>query len=227
MDVLLDGLLDKEGGEEAERDEALAVAVEELDGVDDLVARDVDADDAEVVGEAVADKDAAAVDEVAQLEVDVLERHEAPRRRRGVEVARRDAREAREVVDDGLGDEHVVVDERAPRGLALPKHARHARDAAVRGRRLRARAARAARARRGVRAVELAHGPARAQRHKLRVDRDRLAALRQLRLALERDPPHPALLVQQERAQEQRAVRLLVRLRIIRIASHIVLSTLL
>ena len=224
MDVLLDGLLDKEGGEEAERDEALAVAVEELDGVDDLVARDVDADDAEVVGEAVTDKDAAAVDEVAQLEVDVLERHEAPRRRRGVEVARRDAREAREVVDDGLGDEHVVVDERAPRGLALPKHARHARDAAVRGRRLRARAARA---RRGVRAVELAHGPARAQRHKLRVDRDRLAALRQLRLALERDPPHPALLVQQERAQEQRAVRLLVRLRIIRIGSHIVLSTLL
>lgn len=60
-------------------------------GVDDLGGRDVDADDAEVVGEAVADKDAAAVDEVAQLEVDVLERHEAARRRGGVEVARRDA----------------------------------------------------------------------------------------------------------------------------------------
>ena len=83
----------------------------------------------------MADDDAAAVDEVAELHVGLRAVEEAVARRGGLEVLRRDAREARRVVDDALRGQHVVVEDdllvEPHRGEArerLPAHGRrHAR----------------------------------------------------------------------------------------------------
>ncbi|KAH9402743.1 hypothetical protein TYRP_015495 [Tyrophagus putrescentiae] len=61
-------------GEEAQGDHALRVGrLKEKDGVDHLLRRDDEVDDAKVVAEAVADKDDAVVDEEAQLLVGGLQ----------------------------------------------------------------------------------------------------------------------------------------------------------
>lgn len=98
-------------GQEAEGEEAAVFfAVEQFHRVDDLAVRDVDVDGSEVGGEAVADEDAATVEEEPEFLVHHLERFERVLRPSRVEVTGRQARVSRDVVDDGLVDGDVIVE---------------------------------------------------------------------------------------------------------------------
>ncbi len=89
----LDLLVQEVPGEEAQGEAAFfVVRAEELDGVDDLGGGDVDVDGAEVGGEAVADEDAAEVEEEPEFFVGDLEGEEGVRGAVGVEVPGVEAR---------------------------------------------------------------------------------------------------------------------------------------
>lgn len=80
----------------------------------------MDVNSAQILGEAVANKDDTQVQKQPELLVGGLEGDEAASRgvrgSGGVQIARGDAGKGGEVVDDGLGDVDVVVDERGQVG---------------------------------------------------------------------------------------------------------------
>lgn len=109
----LDLLLKEVPGEEAQRETALGAQTmaEQVDRVDDLGAGDVDVDGAEVLGQAVADEHDAQVEQEPEFLVRDFEADQVVAARAAVEVAGRNPGVGGQVVDDGLGDGDVVVDE--------------------------------------------------------------------------------------------------------------------
>ena len=80
MRLLLNILLQQVPSQKAQAEFALTgTDVEKVDGIDDLGFGDVDIDDAEVLGETVADEDDAEVEEQPELLVGDFERHEVVR----------------------------------------------------------------------------------------------------------------------------------------------------
>lgn len=129
----LDANAEEVPGEEAQRDHALVWQVEQVHGVDHLVGGHDDVDDAEnktkcitfgaplcdarnslpeVVLQAVPDKDDAHIGQIAQLLVAVLQCGQVLLAEIRVQVARLDARELGQIVDDLLLRGDVVIDER-------------------------------------------------------------------------------------------------------------------
>ena len=96
--------------------------MKEVDSVDDLIGRDDQVDDTEVILQAVADKSDSVVDQKAQLQVRRLERRQVFRRRRHVQITRLDARELGQVVHYLILRGDVVVDERQAFHAPLPTH---------------------------------------------------------------------------------------------------------
>ena len=98
-----------------------------MGGVEHLLRRHSHVDHLEVLLEAVPNKDAASVDQLAQLEVGRLHSGDVVRRDGRVEVPRPQPREARQVVDHRLRLGDVRVDESLAVVRPLAAHARHAR----------------------------------------------------------------------------------------------------
>lgn len=84
---------------------------EQIDGVNDLRLRDMDVDGAEILRQTVAHEDDAEVEQDPEFLVGGLEGDEVMLADAAVEVAWRNARVGRQVVDYGLVDGDVVVDE--------------------------------------------------------------------------------------------------------------------
>uniref|UniRef100_A0A182IMQ3 Uncharacterized protein n=1 Tax=Anopheles atroparvus TaxID=41427 RepID=A0A182IMQ3_ANOAO len=118
-------------GEKAQRHHAMVRQVEQVHRIDDLLRRHDDVDHAEVVLEAVPNERDAAVDEIAQLLVRVLQRRQPLAAEVRVQVARFDAGEFGQIVDHLLLRRDVVVHERDTLVRALPANARDPGDAHV------------------------------------------------------------------------------------------------
>ena len=121
-------------GQEPEAKPALARPNEEqVYRVDDLRAGDVDGDGAEVLCQAVADKDDAQVQQQPELLVGDFEADEGVARAAAVEITGRDARKGRQVVHHRLRNGNVVVDKGLACVLAGPAQDADARKAEPRG----------------------------------------------------------------------------------------------
>lgn len=112
MLILLNILFEQIPRQEPQRQFPLAgTNVKKIDRIQDLRFRDMDIDGAEILEEAVPDEDDAHVEQEPEFLVGDFERDERVGRARGVEVAGVHAGPFGEVVDDGLGDGDVVIDE--------------------------------------------------------------------------------------------------------------------
>lgn len=96
--------------------------VKEMHSVDDLIGRDDQIDDPEIILQAVADKSDPVVDQKAQLQVRRLECRQVFRWRRHVQIARLDARELGQIIHYLILSGDVVIDEGEAFHAALPTH---------------------------------------------------------------------------------------------------------
>mmetsp|Transcript_6704 Transcript_6704/g.19281 ORF Transcript_6704/g.19281 Transcript_6704/m.19281 type:complete len:251 (-) Transcript_6704:3212-3964(-) len=126
----------QEGGQETQAELSLALEAEQLGGVHHLGGRHHDVDHAEVLLQPVPHQQAAGVHQMSQLQVGALACGQVLAALRQVQVPRNNAREAGEIVGDGLVEVDVVVHAGLPRHGPLPAHDGHPRQAQPRHPRL-------------------------------------------------------------------------------------------